>query len=284
MKRAIVFAHFDKNNIIQDYVLYYLKELKKISDTIIFVSDSNLQQTEISKVEQIVNKVISGHHGEYDFGSYKIGYQHLLAQKNLAEFNEFVFVNDSCIGPLLNLDIIFNKMSEKDCDFWGIGINKDNKIKHVQSFFLVFKSKIINSECFKKFILDIKKEITKDDVINKYEIGLSKMLKENKYKMDSYLDYELGNKITGELFFSKKLQPLIKTSAIRGLQNWCIVYIFNILASRYNCCYPFVILKEYLLNYPSKLSKSLQSIRRLYINIQFSRKKGHIGTWKFNWK
>ena len=39
MHRAVVFAHYDKYNSIQEYVLYYLKELRKVADTIIFVSD-----------------------------------------------------------------------------------------------------------------------------------------------------------------------------------------------------------------------------------------------------
>ena len=38
MHRAVVFAHYDKYNSIQEYVLYYLKELRKVADTIIFVS------------------------------------------------------------------------------------------------------------------------------------------------------------------------------------------------------------------------------------------------------
>ncbi len=30
MHRAVVFAHYDKYNSIQEYVLYYLKELRKV--------------------------------------------------------------------------------------------------------------------------------------------------------------------------------------------------------------------------------------------------------------
>lgn len=30
MKRTAVFAHYDKNNLIQDYVVYYLSELKSV--------------------------------------------------------------------------------------------------------------------------------------------------------------------------------------------------------------------------------------------------------------
>ncbi|MFM7702988.1 MAG: sugar nucleotide-binding protein, partial [Alphaproteobacteria bacterium] len=36
---ATIFAHYDKDQIIDDYVIFYLENLRKISDYIIFVSD-----------------------------------------------------------------------------------------------------------------------------------------------------------------------------------------------------------------------------------------------------
>lgn len=35
MRRAAVFAHYDKDRIIDDYVIYYLKSLKEIFDNIV---------------------------------------------------------------------------------------------------------------------------------------------------------------------------------------------------------------------------------------------------------
>jgi lipopolysaccharide biosynthesis protein len=51
MKRIIIFAHFDKQNIIDPYVIDYLKELKKYSE-IIFVSDGDLAKSEIYKIKK----------------------------------------------------------------------------------------------------------------------------------------------------------------------------------------------------------------------------------------
>ena len=41
MNNVAVFAHYDKDNIIDDYVLDYLSKLSKVAD-VIFVSDNNL--------------------------------------------------------------------------------------------------------------------------------------------------------------------------------------------------------------------------------------------------
>ena len=42
MKRAVIFVHWDKDLTIDDYVVYYLKELKKVIEKVIFVSANNL--------------------------------------------------------------------------------------------------------------------------------------------------------------------------------------------------------------------------------------------------
>lgn len=75
-----IFAHYDKDCIIDDYVLFYLKELKNVADRIIFVSDCELDEEQISKLKGIVDYTLAQKHGEYDFGSYKRGIQ--LAMEN----------------------------------------------------------------------------------------------------------------------------------------------------------------------------------------------------------
>ena len=80
MKRLCVFAHWDRDNKIDDYVIYYLKALKEVCETIIFVSDCNLEPNETNKLNNIADFVIAQKHGEYDFGSYKRGF--LFAKKN----------------------------------------------------------------------------------------------------------------------------------------------------------------------------------------------------------
>ena len=49
IKRLVIFAGYDKDNIIDDYVVYYIKELRKIAD-IIYVSDCNMLESELEKI------------------------------------------------------------------------------------------------------------------------------------------------------------------------------------------------------------------------------------------
>ena len=93
MKRAVIFAHWDKDLTIDDYVIYYLKELKKVIEKVIFVSANNLPEIETQKLDGIADNIISQEHGEYDFGSYKCGFE-ILKAEGLSNYEEIIFAND----------------------------------------------------------------------------------------------------------------------------------------------------------------------------------------------
>lgn len=239
MKRLAIFAHWDKDNLIEDYVLYYLQKLKKVAD-IIFVSDGDIEVSELSKIKEITNAQICIKHGEYDFGSYKRGFLYACENNFLENVDEVIFTNDSCYGPLLPLENIFNEMEKKDIDFWGAlesnyGLKRDgNKIittkdSHLQSYFLVFRKNVFNSDCFLEFMKSIKKQEDKIDVIINYEIGITKALKNAGFNYEAYgKSYpevlSLGIIIWDKLI--KEGHPFLKTSILR-LKNTDLVFPFG---------------------------------------------------------
>ena len=196
MNNIAIFAHYDKDNLIDDYVVYYLEQLKKICKNIIFVSDCNLSREQISKIENIVTYSITQKHGEYDFGSYKRGFK-LAKQKNLLEqADNLILCNDSCYGPFYPFEEIFKTMDSKNCDFWGItqNINRINKTdypcneannQHIQSYFMVLKKQVFKSLIFEDFIEAIVAQPDKKTIIVKYEIGLTAQLCQAGFKFDT---------------------------------------------------------------------------------------------------
>ena len=107
MRRAAVFAHYDKDNLIDDYVIYYVKALKEICEKVVFVSCCELSLEEKEKLNGIADYIIAERHEEYDFGSYKRGFFYLKNNEMLNEIDELVFANDSCYGPLFPLKNVF---------------------------------------------------------------------------------------------------------------------------------------------------------------------------------
>ena len=255
MRRLTIFAHYDKDNIIDGYVLYYLKALKQISEYIVFVSDCDLPECECSKLNGLVDYVLAQKHGEYDFGSYKRGF--LLAIEKGLEYDELIFANDSCIGPFCSLKPIFERMEKKDYDFWGLTQNRylinneDGKLvyqllPHIQSYFIVFSKEVANSSIFYSFMTSIIKENTKDDVVRKYEVELTRLLTKNGFsygvwlKHFRYTENVLLSKY--KLLLVKYKYPFLKTSLVKD--NLVDCEILN----KYN-------LKSY---YPSELIKIYQ--------------------------
>ena len=195
MKRLAIFAGYDKDNIIDDYVVYYIKELKKIAD-IIYVSDCDMLENELTKISEYCINIINGRHGEYDFGSYKRGYIYAKENNLLNNYDYLILCNDSCYGPFFNFQEIVENMESRDTDTWGIfkylaDIDYD---EHLQSYFLSMKKKVFLSDWFTKFIYSVKKESDKLEIIKKYENGLGVLLKNNNVTTSSFLDSSIKTK------------------------------------------------------------------------------------------
>ena len=189
-KRLAIFAGYDKDNIIDDYVVYYIKELKKVAD-IIYVSDCNISDSELEKISSYCIHIINGRHGEYDFGSYKRGYIYAKEKDILKDYDYIILCNDSVFGPIFNLEEIVKNIENKNTDVWGIfkSLKDSYYDDHLQSYFISIKQKVYISAEFYNFILSIKKESDKNNVIAKYEIGLSQLFKENNYYIKNWNRY-----------------------------------------------------------------------------------------------
>ena len=195
MKILTIFAGYDKDNIIDDYVLFYLKELKKLSD-IIYIADCEMSEFELNKVRDYTIKTISERHGEYDFGSYKRGYIYAKENNILENYDYLILCNDSVYGPFFSLNNLFDKM--KDYKFGGLYKSRDIKIAHhyyIGSFFIILKREIFLSDIFCDFINSIKKEKDKMNIIKNYEFGLSKLILDNNINIEGlFTDADISNR------------------------------------------------------------------------------------------
>lgn len=220
MKRVCLFAHFDKDNLIDDYVIYYLKALRKSCSSIIFVSDCSISESEKEKILSIVDYIQAYNHDEYDWGSYKFGY--LIAKENgfLDDADELLICNDSVYGPIYPLNKYFEIMENKSCDIWGMhqnlyGLNSKIVEPHLQSWFLCLKKSVINSSEFDKFMRNITHLESKNEIIQKYEIGFSKEMSKY-FKLDYPYTADCSNILaSAPIKIIKSGFPFIKTSVCR---------------------------------------------------------------------
>ena len=182
--RLCIFAHYDPRNCIDPYVLYFLEKLKKLSLDLIFVSTCPT----LRNVEQLngVHQVLLREGEGLDFGSWYLGYQQ---SKNPKDYKQILFVNDSVFGPLYDLKPVFEQMEKKGCDLWGI-TDSFEKGYHLQSYFLVFEERVIQSGFLDQAWKNFRFFQNKENVIRNYEHGFSLLAKKRGFSIGALCPYE----------------------------------------------------------------------------------------------
>jgi len=185
------FAHYDKTGSVHEYVVDYLKKLRGAGvDKIYFCSDGDIDNASV--LLDTTDCIITGRHGEYDFGSWK---RCFLACKD--EIDTLLLVNDSCfcVGDI-------NQIMPVDGYEWGGVLQSTMHAHHVQSYFTWFRKPLIAE--LGRFLLSVEAQSTKNDVIMKYELGMSALF------IDKYKPHVIGEAATSYTFDLLRKSPLLK--------------------------------------------------------------------------
>ncbi len=175
-----IFAHFNRNNEVTLSDLYYLEEIKKISEKIIFVSTSKLDDEQRKKLSTTCALVLTRPNQGLDFCSYKLGLQYVELNDN----QNLLLANDSVYGPIFALSNIYQKFLDNPAEAYGQTISYEHK-KHLQSYFMLFKPKAHQHPSFLNFWKNIQSLDNKKLIIQQYEIGLSNTLEKACIKIDA---------------------------------------------------------------------------------------------------
>lgn len=178
-----VFASYNKDGRILPYVEHYLSELAKHAK-IIFVSDNNISRSELNKIKPYISAAICQRHGEYDFGSYKRGIDYAREHGLFDRQHALILCNDSCVGPLYDLQPTLVDMERRKVDFWGITHSTFAK-PHLQTYFLLFHRNVFQSDAFKEFFNSIERKENVSQVVLAYEIELTDVLNKAGFKWSS---------------------------------------------------------------------------------------------------
>ena len=189
-KRYAVFAGYNTHGKISPYVITYLKGLNEVTDGVVYIADSPLRKKEMSKLKDLVIHTEHKRHNEYDFGSYKRGFKWLKENGYLEKADELIFANDSTYAPMSSFKPMFKEMAKRrDLDFWSNTQNSRFN-QHLQTYFIVFRKRVINSKAFANFLSHIEHQKHHSLYIIEYELRLTPLLDSLGYKWDSYIPYD----------------------------------------------------------------------------------------------
>lgn len=239
-RRACLFAGYDPDGLVDDYVVEYIRELSRFAD-VYYLADGYMHPEELKKLDPLTVRAWARGHGAYDFGSYSLLARDLVGWETIDQYDELLLVNDS--GFLLRpLDDLFETMNRRACDWWGLQATKhdfhvdsngghplplelakatmvgqrtmdDIDHLHVSSYFLALRRPVHTDPGFRRRLDAVTTQSDKHLVIYKYEIGLSRYLMCRGFAVDTFIpDLYPFHPLYTEQYFDLLAQgfPLLK--------------------------------------------------------------------------
>lgn len=157
-KRLGIFVFYEKDGIVEDYVLYLLDDLNKCLDHLVIVCNGNLSEEGKQRFFSYSEDIYVRNNIGYDIGAFQEVLIDYLGAKKVQEYDELVLCNDTFFGPFVPFDDIFHSMEERNLDFWGLSSQPEtidfwtstDRIvpPFIQSFFMVIQKRLIQDTTF----------------------------------------------------------------------------------------------------------------------------------------
>ncbi len=173
-RTLVLFAHFDPQGVVDPYVVYYLRALRGLGATIVFVSGSPALAAEsVAPIRELCAGVYTRRTLSLDFGSWHLGWCVLRERGwSLDQFDRFVLANDSVYGPLFPIEEMWG--SFRGADMYGAIESTEQLTSHLQSFFLAWDLNARTRPFLEDFWNGFQYIVHKRILIWRYEMGLSR--------------------------------------------------------------------------------------------------------------
>ena len=229
IKRLFLFAGYDQDGIIDDALVHYVSTLSQFGDVILCI-DSDCNKNEIDKISKYTIHAMARRHGEYDFGSYKRGYQYARDNRLLDKYDVIYMLNDSVFGPMFDMTNIINKMDSNTSDAVGLVISKHKTHAFMESWFVRLNKSVFLSSWFDEFISNVQSEKYKYIITVKYEHGLTNLVHNNGCSWDGLYKFHGRFTYNNPKYLFKHGCPFIKRACFIRHNGDCgaqIKYIFK---------------------------------------------------------
>ena len=214
MKSICFFSSYFENKNVPYYVKCYITELAHHFDKLVLISiNKNLKIPDIQYLEINNIEYMPVENEGYDFGMWQKAFNNYP----VSEYDRIALVNDSCV-LFKKLDHVFNIINHSNWDYCGI-LDSMQISYHPQSYFIIINKKAILPVASYFSRNGLKTEF--NDVINTYEVGITKYLLENNFKIGSVFNNDKCDKNLNPSYYGikeliKQGFPFIKKKIIFG--------------------------------------------------------------------
>lgn len=157
-KRLGIFAFYEKDGVVEDYVRYLLDDLSKCLAHLVIVCNGNLSEDGRQKLLNYSEDIYIRNNVGYDVGAFREVLIDYLGPEKVQEYDALVLCNDTFFGPFVPFIDIFRSMEERELDFWGLSSQPEtidfweaaDRIvpSFIQSFFMVIQKRLIQDAAF----------------------------------------------------------------------------------------------------------------------------------------
>lgn len=132
---------------VADFFNYLVEKVTQEYDWVWVISSYNLSDAARKNLEKKVSNVFEGVQGD-DFDHWLFAIETLQNSKILDKIYDITFLNDSFYGPVYPICDVWNIMSNKKADFWGITKHQEfnNAKAFLQTYFINFNIEIVKKE------------------------------------------------------------------------------------------------------------------------------------------
>lgn len=195
-KSLAIYFFYDEDGIVDEYVIYYLKNLQKLFTDVCVVSNGKLEDESLSRLNSVCTKVIERKNEGFDSWAYKEAIE-FYGYDYISSLDKLVLNNFTCYGPIYPFEEMFEKMDLVECDFWGhclYAAKNQNYIKehfvypHLMSYFICFRQQILKSSFFKKYWDTLEPVLSYEDAIINHEIRCTQYFESLGFKGSSFIE------------------------------------------------------------------------------------------------
>lgn len=273
MKNIAFFVNYSSDKKVSNRTKYALENIRELYDYVVIISNSKLTKKNAKILESYCDKLIVRTNVGFDFAAWRDGMK-AIGWGKLANYETVTLVNDTCIFPLFPIDkIIKNFNDNKSIDFWGASIHGKTRTgmpgsngpvpEHIQSYFMVFKNNVVKSIAFQTFWDEVDDLAKVNEVISKYETGLTSYLSKAGFRYDAIYNPDKYNDegIIDAVYqipqlLIRKHFPFIKLKAVNP-SNLDII-IKEIIIN--NSAYPIDYIKSYSPISTSRTRRTVSSV------------------------
>lgn len=197
--RYAIYVYWDQQGELKEFANYYIDELRKSCTRVLVIVNGKFDQIARDKLQKKGVEIFQRDNVGYDFFGYKYGIE--ILDTDLEKCDELVICNSSTYGPLYSLSDVFNRMTESDCDFWGITAHANTELipSHIQSYFVVFRKKCFLSKPFKKFWQELPLTKNREKAIRFGEIQLTQYLSSQGFSWKTFIPLSIHEKISPDV-------------------------------------------------------------------------------------